>query len=102
MHLVAGYTRDTVSPVGRSQESGVFGVILVAVEALQCCPVGGLPGETKGEVTTCFHVLAARSVAIFTVVVAVEGIAERGVDVVMAGSAHVVTHQSCLGLRHLK
>ncbi len=102
MHLVAGYTRDTVSPVGRSQESGVFGVILVAVEALQCCPVGGLPGETKGEITARFHVLAARPVAIFTVVVAVERIAERGVDVAMAGSAHVVTHPGCLGMRDLK
>ena len=46
--------------------------------------------------------LAARPVAIFTVVVAVEGIAEGGVDVIMADSAHVVTHQGCLGLRHLK
>jgi hypothetical protein len=80
----------------------VFGVILVAVEALQRCPTRRLLAEAKGQITTRFHVLAARSVAIFAVVVAVEGITERGVDVVMTDSTHVATHPVGLGLSDLK
>ncbi len=80
----------------------MFGVILVAVEALQRRPAGRLPCETEREVPTCFHVLAARPVAILAVVTAVEGITERGVDVVMADSTHVASHPIGLGVSHLE
>ncbi len=76
----------------------MFGVILVTVETLQRRPTSRLLAEAKGQVTTRFHVLAARSVAIFAVVVAVEGITERGVDVVMTDPTHIASHSIGLGV----
>ena len=99
---MTSHARDAVSPVGGSQEAGVFGVILMTVKTLKRCPVGGPLSEAEGQITTCLHVLAARPVAVLAVAFSMVGIPESGIDIFMAGSAQVVAHPGCLGMRHLK
>ncbi len=102
MHLVTSHTRDAVSPVGRCQKARVFGVILVTVETLQRRPASRLGCKAKGQTTATLHVLAARPVAVLAVAFSMVGIPESGIDIFMAGSAQVVAHPGCLGMRHLK